>query len=57
MIHELSHLSRVFKPATHDYATEWPKAANLPEDMATENADTYRLYAQGMPPLPSPDMH
>ncbi|KAB2577730.1 Peptidase m35 deuterolysin [Lasiodiplodia theobromae] len=48
MIHELSHLSRVFSPDTHDYATEWPNAANLPADMATENADTYRLYAQAV---------
>ncbi|KAF4545963.1 uncharacterized protein LTHEOB_4615 [Lasiodiplodia theobromae] len=43
MIHELSHLSRVFNPDTHDYATGWPNAANLPVDMATENADTQGL--------------
>ncbi|KAB2574621.1 Neutral protease 2-like protein [Lasiodiplodia theobromae] len=48
MIHELSHLSRVFNPDTHDYATGWPNAANLPVDMAAENADTYRLYAQAV---------
>ncbi|KAF9635030.1 putative neutral protease 2 protein [Lasiodiplodia theobromae] len=48
MIHELSHLSRVFNPDTHDYATGWPNAANLPVDMAAENADTYQLYAQAV---------
>ncbi|EOD48721.1 putative neutral protease 2 protein [Neofusicoccum parvum UCRNP2] len=46
LIHELTHLDRVYNPATDDFAAEWPAAAQLNNMQALMNGDTYRLYAQ-----------
>ncbi len=46
-IHEFTHASSVFSPATDDYAYGYDDCVALDRAKALENADTYEYYANG----------
>ncbi|CAE7033841.1 hypothetical protein PTNB85_03785 [Pyrenophora teres f. teres] len=48
MIHELTHMSRVYTPICSDYAYGSARSARLCRDYATGNADSYALYAMDL---------
>ena len=45
IIHELTHMSSVFKPSTTDYAYGYDSVIALPKEKAIVNADTFLYYA------------
>lgn len=52
-LHEFTHASAVVSPSTQDYAYGYSASTARSASQALQNADTYALFANGTPFLPS----
>ncbi|PSN60468.1 hypothetical protein BS50DRAFT_655616 [Corynespora cassiicola Philippines] len=48
VVHELTHLEKVYSPATTDFAYGWNDLSKLSTKKALKNADSFAFYMSGM---------